>query len=505
VIERSPSSQPTAANPSPARLAESAPGEGRGQEPAALESSPSEGNGTAGSAIDRSRLPEPGPPKSFSLPRVEKSRLASGLRVWTVNHATVPVISFVFLLRNGSASDPPGQEGLAALTADMLDEGSGGRSAIEIHEALARIGAQLDTSIGPDAVVVAVTALSRFADRALQLLADIVVRPSLTDADVLRVRQLRTHRLAQLGDLPAAVADRTMADLLYGSHPYGHTPIGSRQSVGALSPDDVRAFHARVFRPADAVLVAVGDCKAEGIEKLVEAAFAGWSDRAGESAGTAAARGAAVEHQTRLYGVPRPAAPQSELRIGQVAVARDTPDYHALVTANTILGGQFVSRINLNLREDKGLTYGARTAFEFRRMPGPFTLHAAVQTEGTARAITESIGEISAIRGPRTASADEIALAVAALTKGYARHFETSEQIARAMTELALYDLPDDYFAQFVPLIQAVTAADVTRVAAQYLDPSRLIVLVVGDLDAISADLSGLGLGDLMVLPGNPF
>ena len=469
------------------------------------ESGASGGSLPAASAIDRTRLPEPGPPKAFSLPRVEKSQLSNGLRVWSVNHATVPVISFVFLLRSGSASDPPGQEGLAALTADMLDEGSAGRSAIEMHEALARIGAQLDTSIGPDAVVIGVTVLSRFADQAVQLLADIVVRPSLADADLLRVRQHRVHRLAQLGDLPAAVADRTLVGLLYGAHPYGHTPIGSRQSVGALSADDVRAFHARVFRPAEAVLVAVGDCEAARIEELAEQAFDGWRGTGPEGAGVVSADWVRVEHQTRLYGVPRPGAPQSELRIGQVAAARDTPDYHALVTANTILGGQFVSRINLNLREDKGLTYGARTAFEFRRMPGPFTLHAAVQTKGTARAITESIGEIGGIRGPRTASAGEIALAAAALTKGHARHFETSEQIARAVTELALYDLPDDYFAEFVARIEAVSASDVTRVAAQYLDPEGLIVLVVGDLDAIAGELSGLGLGNLVVLPVNPF
>ena len=157
--------------------------------------------------------------------------------------------------------------------------------------------------------------------------------------------------------------------------------------------------------------------------------------------------------------MPRPRAPQSELRIGHVAVARDTPDYHALVVANTILGGQFVSRINLNLREDKGYTYGARTAFEFRRRPGPFALQASVQTSGDGRrdrGVARRDRRRSAARGrsPR----DELALGVAALTRGYARNFETGEQIARAALQLALYDLPDDYFAQFVPRIERVTA-----------------------------------------------
>jgi zinc protease len=188
-----------------------------------------------------------------------------------------------------------------------------------------------------------------------------------------------------------------------------------------------------------------------------------------------------------------------------VAVARNTPDYHALVAANMVLGGQFVSRINLNLREDKGFTYGARTAFDFRRMPGPFSLQASVQTAATARAIEESLGEIAAIRGPRPVSGEELALGVAALTRGYARSFETPEQIARAATQIALYDLPDDYFVNFVPEVERVTTSDVTRATAEHLDPTRLITLIVGDLDAVGQDLPTLGLGDPVVLSADTF
>src|SRR6185295_12936775 len=190
--------------------------------------------------------------------------------------------------------------------------------------------------------------------------------------------------------------------------------------------------------------------------------------------------------------VPRPSAPQSELRIGHVGVSRDTPDYHALLVGNAILGGHFVSRINLNLREDKGVTYGARTTFDFRRLPGPFALTVSVQTAATGSAIEESLDEIAAIRGPRAVTPEELALGVAALTRGYARNFETAEHVARAITQIALYDLPDDYFAQFVPRMAEVTVDDVTRVAAAHLDPARLTTLVVGDLDVVSADLAGL-------------
>jgi predicted Zn-dependent peptidase len=215
--------------------------------------------------------------------------------------------------------------------------------------------------------------------------------------------------------------------------------------------------------------------------------------------------GGSLPQGARLNVVPRPRAPQSELRIGQVAVGRDSPDYHALVVANTILGGQFVSRINLNLREDKGLTYGARSTFDFRRLSGPFILQASVQTTGTARAIEESIGEIAGIRGPHPVTADELALGIAALTRGYARSFETGEQIGRAALQLALYDLPDDYYEQFVPRIERVTSDDVSRVMQRHLDPARITTLVVGDFDVVREELGRLGLGEPVVLSPDAF
>jgi zinc protease len=423
------------------------------------------------------------------------------MRVWTVHHTQVPLVAFTLLVRRGAASDPAGKEGLAAVTADMLDEGSGERSAIEMHEGLARLGAQFDTDIGSDATVASVTVLSRFAQRALELLSDIVVRPALRENDFTRVRQLRMHRLTQMRDMPSAVADRAFLKLVYGSHPYGHSPIGSEAALAGMVVDDVRTFHARAIRPSVATLIAVGNCEHLDIVQLASDAFADWQ---GATDGDAAAGGTLPKGQA-LSIVPRARAPQSELRIGQVAVGRDTPDYHALVVANTILGGQFVSRINLNLREDKGLTYGARTAFEFRRLSGPFVLQASVQTSGTATAIGESIGEIEGIRGTRPVTPDELALGIAALTRGYARSFETGEQIGRAALQLALYDLPDDYFEQFVPKIEAVTSDDVSRVMARHLDPARLTTLVVGDFEAIGADLAGLGLGDPAVLPPDSF
>lgn len=457
-------------------------------------------------AVDRSRLPAPGAARPFLFPSIEKSQLSNGLRVWSVRHTAVPLVSWVLLLRAGSANDPADKEGLAALTADMLDEGSGDRSAIDMHEAIARLGAQFDTDIGSDAAIMSITSLGRFAERALTLIADMAARPALGEADFARVRQLRLHRLTQLRDLPGALADRTFLRLLYGAHPYGHTPIGSERSVANVTVDDIRRFHAAAIRPQTATLVAVGDFDHATVETLAAQAFAGWG--AAGDPGSAAATGeigAIPSAGARLSVVPRPGAPQSELRIGHVAAARNTPDYHSLVAANMVLGGQFVSRINLNLREDKGVTYGARTSFDFRRMPGPFALQVSVQTAATAQAIAESIGEIAAIRGSRPVTDEELALGVASLTRGYARNFETAEQIARAATQIALYDLPDDYFVQFVPRIEAVTPADVTRVSAEHIHPDQLLTLVVGDLDVVGPSLPSLGLGDPVVLSADSF
>jgi len=192
--------------------------------------------------------------------------------------------------------------------------------------------------------------------------------------------------------------------------------------------------------------------------------------------------------------------PQSELRLGHVAASRSTPDYHALLAANMVLGGQFVSRINLNLRGSKGITYGARTAFEFRRRPGPFAPHVSVDSAATALAIRESIDEITAIRGDRPVSTEELAVGVAALTRGYARNFETLDQISRAVAQIALFDLPDDYYSQFVPRIEAVTPDQVTEVAARHLDPARLTTVIVGDLDQFGQNLGQLDLGQPAVL-----
>ena len=445
----------------------------------------------ASDGVDRSQLPPLRPVPRVTFPPVTKSTMANGLGVWTARHDEVPITEFLLVVPHGAASDPAGREGLSAFTTDMLDEGSGSLSAIEVSEQLARIGAQLGVDVGSDAILVGVSSLTRFSERALHLLADIVVRPAIREDDVERVRRQRLNRLVQLRDMPGAIAERVFMRLLFGDAPYGHTPLGRETSLNAMTADDIRAFHQRTFRPGEATLVAVGDVDHDSICRLADAAFGDWDG--GPS--TSVRNDVALPIPARLNIIARPGAPQSELRIGHVAVSRSTPDYHALVAANMVLGGQYVSRVNLNLRAEKGITYGVRTAFEFRRFPGPFLLSVSVDRAATALAIRESLKEISDIREARPVTASELEVGVAALTRGYAKNFETCDQLARAVAQMALFNLPEGFYSEFVPRIEALTPDEVTHAAARHLDPSRLTALVVGDVDPASQEFDRLELG----------
>jgi predicted Zn-dependent peptidase len=447
--------------------------------------------------VDRSTLPELGPERPFAFPAIHRTTLANGLRVWSVQHRQVPLIAVLALVPVGASSDPSNRPGLAAITGDMLDEGCGDRSALEVHEALGRIGAQLDLDVGYDATVIGLTTLERYLDRGLELVRDMLVRPRFEQREFDRVRELRLNRLLQLKDMPPALADRAFAQMLYRGHPYGHLPIGSEGALRALMIRDITAFHRRAFIPSRTTVIAVGDASHEALQKSVQRAFDAWSADEAEPVADPETFAPAPAPPARLALVHRPGAAQSELRVGHVALPRRTADYHAALVANMILGGQFVSRINMNLREDKGYTYGARTAFEFRRAPGPFVLHASVQSDATADALKESLAEIRAIRGDRPVTQQELELGRASLTRGYPRSFETADQIARAAAQLALYDLPDDYFTTFVPKVLALTEQAVTAVAAKHIDPDRLVAVIVGDRDKLAPSLRALDLGDI--------
>jgi len=453
--------------------------------------------------VDRSRLPEVGPDPGFRLPEILRHTLPNGLQVRTVEHASVPVVTIVLQVEGGSGADSSETEGLAAIVADMVDEGTGALSAIDVSDAMARIGADYDVDVSPDVTTFSLTTLARFAARGASLLADMTTRPSMRETDFTRVRQLRLDRLKQLKDLPAAVAERAFLRLVYAQHPYGHVPIGSDAALRRIALDDAVALHVATFRPSRATLVLTGALSHEELLAIATAAFGEWAPA--RESDTPVQTASSIEPSEvappRLAIVVRDGAAQSELRIGHLSARRNTPDYAALLVMNALLGGQFVSRINLKLREEKAYTYGARTGFDWRRGLSPFVLQTSVHTASTANAIADAIGEIDGLRGSRPPTRDELVLAKASLTRGYPRNFETAQQVARSVAQLALYHLPDTYFAEFIPKVNAIGEDDVTRVAARYLAPEKLSTLIVGDHSAIADSLGTLGLGTPSVLP----
>ena len=326
--------------------------------------------------VDRSRLPALGPDPPFRFPEIAHHTLANGLKVRTVEHSGVPVVTFVMQIDGGLGADPAAREGLAAITADMLDEGTGSLSAIDVSDALARIGAEYDVEVGADATIFNLTTLARFSGHGAKLLSEIIFAPSILDAYFERVRQLRLDRLRQLPDLPPAVAERAFLRLLYPSHPYGHLAIGTEDALRTVTRDEVVQFHAGTFLPSRAMLAVVGALSHADLVTIADNAFGGWTgDRKG-AAGPRTAADIAVQMGTspHLAVVPREGAAQSELRLGHLSARRDTPDYPALLVMNAILGGQFVSRLNMKLREQKAFTYGVRTGFDWRRGMGPFSV-----------------------------------------------------------------------------------------------------------------------------------
>jgi predicted Zn-dependent peptidase len=437
---------------------------------------------------DRFTRPAPGAATPVRFPKIARAEIGNGLRVWTIPYGGIPVATATLVLSRGTADDPATSHGLASLTADLLDEGAGSRDAIALAEAFARIGTELEIDVGPDATTLSCSGLTRSLDTALELMADVVQRPRLLPADFDRVRELRVNRLRQLSQSAGALADRAYVAAVFGRHPYGHGSMGTTASLGAMTLDAARDHWRAHYGPAVATLIVVGDVVSGDIVAAAERAFGAW----GVAPAASGSSGSAIVTDSRVLLVDRPGAPQSELRIGHVGPSRATPDYHALVVLNAVVGGQFTSRINRRLREEKGVTYGARTSFDFRRLAGSFSCDTSVQANATAEAVADVLAEFSAI-GQELVSADELIAARASLTRGYVRSFETAGQVARAAIQLAVHGLPDDTFDRFVPAVESIAQPDVRRAAAMCVRPDEATVVVVGDAASCLAPLQALG------------
>jgi predicted Zn-dependent peptidase len=379
----------------------------------------------------------------------------------------------------------------------MLDEGAGALSALEIADEIEFLGADLGTTSSFDASAVRLNVPVRALDRALSIMADVALKPTFPADELERLREERLTALLQARDDPAAAAAAAFPRVLFGdTHRYGTSAVGTTATIAAFTRQQLAALHAEKYRPANSTLIVVGDVTAAAVLPLVESAFGGWTgDRAAQRAAVPAAPRPRARQVTI---VDMPGAEQSQIRVGTVGVARSTPDYFPLQVLNTVLGGSFTSRLNQNLRETHGYAYGASSRFDMRLSPGPFAAAAGVQTDKTAESVTEMFNELEAIR--LAVGADELAKTKNYLALGFPGAFETIEDLAARIEELAIYGLPDRFYADYTTQIGAVTAATAQRAAAANIDPDALAVVVVGDRARIEPGIRALNLGPVRVV-----
>ncbi|OFV91047.1 MAG: hypothetical protein A3H95_00400 [Acidobacteria bacterium RIFCSPLOWO2_02_FULL_64_15] len=449
-------------------------------------------------APDRTRPPQPGAPPSLALPAIQKQQLSNGLPVWIVESHEVPVAQVNLVVLSGTGDDPAGKFGVGSLAAAMLEEGAAARSSLEIADAIDFLGADLDVTSGSDSSAVRLhVPVARLGD-ALPIMADVALRPTFPSAELERLRAERLTNILQARDDPATINATAYARVLYGpTHRYGTSGAGTAATLRSISTDDLRAFYAAAFQPRNAALVVVGDVTPARVLPLLEASFGRWTTSA--PAPAPARLPNAPQHALRIiYLVDKPGAPQSQIRIGWIGVPRSTPDYFPIQVMNTILGGSFSSRLNLNLRERNGYTYGASSSFDMRLSAGPFAAAAGVQTDKTSEALKEFINELNAIA--RSVPDDELRRAKNYVALRYPANFESTGDISRQLENMLVYRLPEDYFSNYVANVEAVTAADVLRVARRYIQPNRFAFVITGDRQVIEPGIAALKLGEIRMM-----
>jgi zinc protease len=443
---------------------------------------------------DRSHPPKPGPVKPLKLPRVERLKLSNGIGVVLVGMHEVPVVEVILVLRAGAVTDPAGREGLAAMTADMLDEGAGGKDALALADAIDFLGATVGAGSAWDVSTVRLRVPIARLDEALPLMADVALRPDFPEAELQRLRKEALTDLLQARDEPGAIAARALSQAVFGpAHRYGKPQAGGAEQIAAFTVADLRAFHAARYVPSAATLVVVGDASASLLPSL-EKAFGSWK------AASAATPVPALTAPRQLTGrsiwlVDKKEAAQSSLRLGRVGPAWPDPAHAPNQVMNTLLGGSFTSRLNDNLREQHGYAYGARSGFRRNLTGGLFQVATDVQTDKTGPAVGEVFKELERILTP--AAADEVERARNYAALGYAGDFETTGQLAQRMVDTVVYGLPDGFYEGFVPKALAVDAAALQQAARGAIDTKRIALVVVGDRAKVEAPLRALHLGEI--------
>ncbi len=450
----------------------------------------------ADAAFDRTKPPALGEAKPLQVPPLQIQRLPNGLVLAVAEMHKVPVVDVTLLVRAGSVRDPQDMPGLATFTAGMLDEGAGKRSALEIAEEADFLGASLSTGAGFEMASVRLHCTKAKLPQALDLMADVALRPAFADSEIARQRELRKNAILQLRDQPTAIAPIAFNAIVLGpDYPYGRPAGGTDSSTAALDRAKVVDFYQRYYRPSNTRVLVVGDVTPVEARQLVEARFGEWT---GEPVEMLPMLQPPAPGPRTVYIVDKPGAAQSVIRIGNPAVARSSPDYYVLRVLNTILGGSFTSRLNQNLRETHGYTYGARSSFDMYRLVGPFQAGASVQTAKTDSSLIEFFKELRRIRDEEV-PAEELDKAKAYITLGLPSEFETTQGAAGMYTDLLGNDLPLNTYDTLVENIKKVTAADVKQAARRYIDEGHFSVVVVGDRSQIEAPVKALNEGPVEI------
>jgi predicted Zn-dependent peptidase len=425
--------------------------------------------------------------------------LPNGIKVYAVEHRELPLVHIILSAAGGARLDGD-RPGLSTFTANMLDEGAGTRNALQLQSELAYLGAQLQTQADWDRTIVSLKVPVRSLEPALDLMADVVRRPTFATAEVTRQRGLRLTGILQRKDQPGTLAQLAFNMSLFpAGHPYHHPAGGDSATTAKLDSAMVRGFYDATIRPSRTAIYAVGDVSAEQLRAALAKRFGDWRDPAAAAINRSNVAPTALGTGRRIVLVDKPNAAQSVIIIGSPGVERRTADYAPLMVMNTILGGLFTSRLNFNLRETKGYTYGAGSRYDFRLAPGPFTASAQVRTNVTDSSLVEFFKELKAIRDGQPTD-EELAKAKASLELGIPDELETTSQIAAELSALGTFGLTLDEKREFARKVRAVTKADVQRVARQYLPEDKVLITVVGDLAKVRAGIEALRLGTVQVL-----
>jgi zinc protease len=453
---------------------------------------------SAQQALDRSKIPPPGKAAEVRVPTWTKATLGSGVVLYVSEKHDLPLVSFSLLLMGGADQfETPTRRGVASLTASMMSEGTTTRDGEALSNALQMLGGSVGVGIGSESGSIGfVSTTAKFAPT-LDILADMLLHSTFPAPALERLRAQRLVQLTAAKAQPAAVASRVFPKVIYGSgHPFGQ--LVTEETLKAITRDDIVAFHTNYFQPGRAAIVVVGDVTPASARAAVEKALSGWP--AGGSKPAFDYPPLPPKQPTTIYLVDKPGAAQSTFAIGIAGPPRSTPDYYAIDVMNTLLGGMFQSRINANIREEKGLSYGVSSRFAFGKGPGAFRAGGDIISAKSDVALNEFMKEFRGIQGSRPVTDDELQMSKNSLAQSLPERFASVSSIGGAIGALWLQGLPDDYYQQYGNAINAVTKADLVRVAKQYIDLDHLSIVIVGDRATIEGPLKATGIAPIVVL-----